>query len=64
MIEFKHISKAFNSKVVLDDISGHFDRGKVNLVIGTSGTGKSVHIKCIVGLIQPNQGSITFDGSW
>lgn len=62
MIEFKHISKAFNSKVVLDDISGHFDRGKINLVIGTSGTGKSVLIKCIVGLIQPTQGSITFDG--
>ncbi|MEM7055922.1 MAG: ATP-binding cassette domain-containing protein [Bacteroidota bacterium] len=62
MIEFNHISKAFNSKIVLDDISGHFDRGKINLVIGTSGTGKSVLIKCIVGLLKPNQGSIIFDG--
>lgn len=62
MIEFNYISKAFNGKIVLDDISGHFDRGKINLVIGTSGTGKSVLIKCIVGLMQPDQGHVTFDG--
>lgn len=62
MIEFNHISKAFDSKIVLDDVSGYFDRGKINLVIGTSGTGKSVLIKCIVGLLKPNQGSIIFDG--
>lgn len=62
MVEFEHISKAFNGKVVLDDISGHFDQGQINLVIGSSGAGKSVLIKCIVGLIQPERGSITFDG--
>lgn len=62
MVEFEHISKTFNGKVVLDDISGHFDQGQINLVIGSSGAGKSVLIKCIVGLIQPEGGSITFDG--
>jgi len=61
MIEFKHISKTFNGKLVLDDISSHFNRSKINLVIGTSGTGKSVLLKCIVGLIPPSHGSITFD---
>ena len=62
MIKFQHISKHFNGKIVLDDVSGHFDRSKVNLVIGPSGTGKSVLVKCIIGLIQPDQGAIDFDG--
>lgn len=62
MIEFQHISKAFNSKTVLDRVDGRFVRGKVNLVIGASGTGKSVLLKCIVGLLHPDQGNVTFDG--
>jgi phospholipid/cholesterol/gamma-HCH transport system ATP-binding protein len=62
MITFQHISKSFKGKVVLDDVSGHFDQGKINLVIGGSGTGKSVLIKCIVGLISPDQGRVDFDG--
>ncbi|HAN49783.1 MAG TPA: ABC transporter ATP-binding protein [Amoebophilaceae bacterium] len=62
MIEFQHISKAFDGKKVLDGVSGKFEQGKVNLIIGESGTGKSVLIKCIVGLIRPDQGSIAFDG--
>ncbi len=62
MIEFRHISKAFDDKIVLNDISGEFEKGKVNLIIGASGTGKSVLIKCILGLIQPDQGSVAFDG--
>lgn len=62
MVKFKHIRTAFNSKVALDDVSGHFEQGQVNLVIGPSGAGKSVLIKCIVGLIQPDRGSITLDG--
>jgi phospholipid/cholesterol/gamma-HCH transport system ATP-binding protein len=62
MIEFNHISKRFKDKLVLDDISGHFERGKISLVIGTSGTGKSVLLKCLVGIIQPTAGSISFDG--
>lgn len=61
MIEFNHISKSFNGKLVLDDVSSHFKRGKISLVIGTSGTGKSVLLKCIVGLIRPNYGTVTFD---
>lgn len=62
MIEFQHISKKFNDKVVLDGVGGRLAQGKVNLIIGASGTGKSVLIKCILGLIRPDQGSVTFDG--
>ena len=62
MIEFQHISKAFDGKTVLDGVSGQFDQGKVNLVIGTSGAGKSMLLKCIVGLMHPDQGRVMFDG--
>lgn len=62
MIELNHISKQFKDKLILDDISCHFQRGKISLVIGTSGTGKSVLLKCLVGIIQPTAGSISFDG--
>lgn len=62
MINFQHISKTLSGKKVLDGVSGKFERGKVNLVIGASGTGKSVLIKCIVGLMRPEQGSVAFDG--
>jgi len=61
MITFNHITKIFDTKVVLDDVSGQFQRGKISLIIGTSGTGKSVLLKCLVGLIEPTYGSITFD---
>lgn len=61
MIKINHISKAFNGRPVLDNISGEFDKGKTNLIIGSSGTGKSVLLKCIVGLLQPDQGSVYFD---
>lgn len=62
MIEFRRISKAFNNKTVLKEVTGKFERGKVNLIIGASGTGKSVLMKCIVGLLRPDQGSVTFEG--
>lgn len=62
MIEFQHISKNFDGKTVLDGVSGKFEQGKVNLIIGTSGTGKSVLIKCIVGLVHAEQGRVMFDG--
>ncbi|XWN34646.1 MAG: ATP-binding cassette domain-containing protein [Roseivirga sp.] len=62
MIEFQHISKAFKGKTVLDGISGRFEPKKINLVIGASGTGKSVLVKCILGLVQPERGDIAFDG--
>ncbi|HMQ00548.1 MAG TPA: ATP-binding cassette domain-containing protein [Cyclobacteriaceae bacterium] len=61
MIEIKNISKAFNGKAVLKNVSGTFDKGKLNLIIGASGTGKSVLLKCIVGLIQADEGKVYFD---
>jgi phospholipid/cholesterol/gamma-HCH transport system ATP-binding protein len=62
MIEIKNISKSFNDKQILHDISGVFEKGKPNLIIGASGTGKSVLLKCIVGLVKPDTGEVFFDG--
>lgn len=62
MIEVKHISKSFADRQVLDDISGTFKKGEPNLIIGASGTGKSVLLKCIVGLVKPDSGEVYFDG--
>ncbi|MBL7856794.1 MAG: ATP-binding cassette domain-containing protein [Cyclobacteriaceae bacterium] len=61
MIEVQHISKSFSDKPVLIDVSGVFEKGKPNLIIGASGTGKSVLLKCIVGLTKPDEGLVTFD---
>ena len=61
MIKIKNISKSFNDKAVLKGISGEFDKGKTNLIIGSSGTGKSVLLKCIVGLIHPDTGNVFYD---
>ena len=62
MIEVKDISKSFGDKVILTDVSGVFEKGKPNLIIGASGTGKSVLLKCIVGLVRPDQGTVVYDG--
>lgn len=62
MIEIKNISKSFADKLIVDDISGIFDKGKPNLIIGASGTGKSVLLKCIVGLVKPDIGEAFYDG--
>lgn len=62
MIEIKNISKSFQGKSVLEDISGVFEKGIPNLIIGASGTGKSVLLKSIVGLIPPDEGEVFFDG--
>lgn len=62
MIEIANISKSFNGKQVIRNISGVFDKGKTNLIIGASGTGKSVLLKCIVGLIRPDTGTVFYDG--
>ena len=62
MIEIKNISKSFKDKQVLFDISGKFEKGRTNLIIGASGTGKSVLLKCLVGLLEPDVGSVLFDG--
>ena len=61
MIEIHNIAKAFQSKQVLKDVSGVFHRGQANLIIGASGTGKSVLLKCIVGLVRPDAGQVLFD---
>jgi phospholipid/cholesterol/gamma-HCH transport system ATP-binding protein len=61
MIKINHISKTFNDKPVLTDISGEFQQGVCNLIIGASGTGKSVLLKCIVGLLHPDEGNVFFD---
>ena len=62
MIEIKNIHKSFDGKEILKGISGIFDKGKTNLIIGASGTGKSVLLKCIVGLFQPDDGDVFYDG--
>lgn len=61
MIKINNISKSFSDKVILGGISGQFDKGKTNLIIGSSGTGKSVLLKCIVGLLQPDTGTVFYD---
>jgi len=62
MIEFNHLNKTFGDKQVLKDVSGVFERGKTNLIIGTSGTGKSVLLKCLVGIFEPDTGEVLYDG--
>lgn len=65
MIEVKNISKSFGDKKVLDDISCVMESSKVNLIIGSSGSGKTVFMKCIVGLVttEKGQGEILYDGA-
>jgi phospholipid/cholesterol/gamma-HCH transport system ATP-binding protein len=62
MIEIKNIKKSFDGKVILEDISAIMEAGKCNLIIGTSGSGKTVLTKCIVGLFEPDNGDILYGG--
>ena len=62
MIEIKNINKSFEDKQVLFDISAKFYDGKTNLIIGQSGSGKTVLMKNLIGLMHPNNGEILFDG--
>ena len=62
MIVIENIKKTFNEKEILKGIDGEFYAGKTNLIIGSSGTGKSVLLKCIVGLIRPDEGRVLFNG--
>jgi phospholipid/cholesterol/gamma-HCH transport system ATP-binding protein len=63
MIEIKNIHKQFGGRVILDDISAVMEAGKCNLIIGTSGSGKTVLTKCMVGLFRPDKGSILYNGA-
>lgn len=63
MITFTDLKKSFGDKVVLDGVSHQMETGKTNLIIGTSGSGKTVLQKCLVGLMEPDSGSITYDGT-
>ena len=62
MIEVKHIIKSFEGRTVLNDINALFEDGKTNLIIGRSGSGKTVMIKNIIGLMKPDKGAILYDG--
>jgi len=62
MIEIRNISKQFGGRVILDDISATMESGKCNLIIGTSGSGKTVLTKCMVGLFKPDIGGILYSG--
>jgi phospholipid/cholesterol/gamma-HCH transport system ATP-binding protein len=61
MIEAVSISKAFGGHLVLDQVSVKFDKGKTNLIIGQSGSGKTVLMKCLVGLYEVDKGQILYD---
>lgn len=62
MIEIRDIKKSFGGNQVLKGISATFEAGQCNLIIGKSGSGKTVTLKCMVGLLEPDEGSILYDG--
>lgn len=62
MIEVKNINKTFDDKQILYDVSATFHTGMTNLIIGQSGSGKTVLMKSIVGLLRPDSGEILYDG--
>ena len=62
MIEITNVCKSFDNRMVLKGISAHFEKGKTNLIIGESGSGKTVLLKSIVGLMDIDCGQILFDG--
>ena len=62
MIEVKNVNKSFSDKQILNDVSIAFNKGETNLIIGASGSGKSVLTKCIIGLHEVDSGSVSYDG--
>lgn len=62
MIELKNIRKGFGDKIVINDVSAVMATGHTNLIIGASGSGKTVLVKCIVGLFEPDKGEVFYDG--
>jgi phospholipid/cholesterol/gamma-HCH transport system ATP-binding protein len=63
MIEVKNITVEFGDRKVLNDVSTVFERGKTNLIIGRSGSGKTVLLKTIIGLVTATEGDVIFDGA-
>ncbi len=63
MIEVTDLHKSFSGEKILKGITTTFHRGKTNLIIGTSGSGKTVFLKCLLGLFTPEQGTISYDGA-
>lgn len=63
MIEVKNIKKSFGEKIVIDDVSSVMKAGQCNLIIGTSGSGKTVLMKCMVGLFAPDNGQVLYQGN-
>ncbi|MGE7773759.1 ABC transporter ATP-binding protein [Chitinophaga sp. NPDC101104] len=62
MIELKNIRKSFGEKEILKDVSATMEAGKTNLIIGASGSGKTVLMKCMVGLIPVDSGQVLYNG--
>ena len=62
MIDIKNINKSFSGNQILHDVSTRFKQGEINLIIGASGSGKSVLTKCIIGLHEVDSGEIRYDG--
>lgn len=62
MIQVKNLTKKFEGTIVLNDITAGFKKGAVNMIIGKSGSGKTVFLKCLIGLIQPTSGEIRYNG--
>lgn len=62
MIEVRNVKKAFGDKVVLEDVSTTMLPGKTNLIIGSSGSGKTVLMKCMIGLYKPDSGQVFYEG--
>ena len=62
MIEVQNLKKSFEGAEVLKGISAVFEKGKTNLIIGQSGSGKTVFIKCLLGLFEADEGKILFEG--
>ena len=62
MIEIRNIRKSFGEKVVLDDVSAQMLPGKTNLIIGASGSGKTVLMKIMIGLLHPDKGEVLYEG--
>ncbi|MEL6303283.1 MAG: ATP-binding cassette domain-containing protein [Bacteroidota bacterium] len=62
MIEVENVHKSFGDAHILKGISTSFEQGKTNLIIGQSGSGKTVFLKCLLGLFQPEEGNIVYNG--